>query len=191
MYREQFVGAGYSHCPCFGYIKVTAAIMVFRWATIPGIDSAGPPQRACEGGRVYDSAGAGGGHWVGIPIVFFTMELLVRGDIRVNAGAPEKIACDDGLLSEVVPQLELKSGVCRAEATNEVVFKGLYSTFGCIYSVIVGFNQLNCSSFVVHEGPDGGCRLILCHVKMRSVTPFCQHVVCLFERCEDIVVAGG
>jgi hypothetical protein len=140
VYREQLVGAGDSHCPCFRDIEITAAVMVFRWATIPGIDSAGPPRRACEGGRVYDDAGAGGGHRVGIPIVFFTMELLVCGDIRVNAGAPEKIACDNGLVSEVVPQLEGKGGVCRAEATNEVVFKGLYSTFGCIYSVIVGFN---------------------------------------------------
>ena len=26
---------------------------------------------------------------------------------------------------------------------------------------------------------------------MWSVTLFCQHVVCFFERCEDIVVAGG
>ena len=179
------------HCPSFGDVEITAAGMVFRRATIPGIDSVGPPRRACEGGRVYDGASAGWGHWVGVPIVFFTMELLVCGDIWVNAGAPEKIACDNGLVSEVVPQLEGKGWICCAEATNEVVFKSLYSTFGCIHSVIVGFNQLNCSSFVVHEGPDGGCCLIVCNVKPRSVTSLCQHVVCLFERCEDIVVAGG
>ena len=114
MDREQFIGSRNSHCPCFGDVEIAATVMVFRWATIPGIDPAGPPRHACEGGRVYDGASAGGGHWVGVLIVFFTMELLVCRDIRVNAGAPEKIACDNGLVGEVVPQLEGKGGVRRA-----------------------------------------------------------------------------
>ena len=56
---------------------------------------------------MYDGTSAGWGHWVGVPIVFFAVELLVCRNIRVNAGAPEKIACDNGLVCEVVPQLML------------------------------------------------------------------------------------
>ncbi len=117
--------------------------------------------------------------------------MFVCRDIRVNAGAPEKIACNNGLIGKVVPQLEGKGWICCAEATNEVVFKSLYSPFGCIHPMIVGFDQLNCASFVVHEGPDGGCCLIVGDVKLWSVTSLCQNVVCLFECGEDIVVAGG
>ena len=104
---------------------------------------------------MYDGPRAGWGHWVGVPIVFFTVELFVCRNIRVDAGAPEKIARDDGLVCEVVPQLEGKGGVCRAEATNEVVFKSLNCTFGRIHPMVVGFYQLKCSTYVMYEGSDG------------------------------------
>ena len=91
---------------------------------------------------MYDGPRAGWGHWVGVPIVFFAVELLVCRNIRVNAGAPEKIARDDSLVCEVVPQLEGKGGVCRAEATNEVVFKSLDGSFGSIDAVVVWIDGL-------------------------------------------------
>ena len=103
MGRIKFEGSGYAHGPCLGDIEVVASVVLFSRPTVPGIKSPQSPQCKCEGRGVNNCSRSGRSHWVRIPIIFFTMELFIGGDFRVDARTAEDIAGDHRLVREVVP----------------------------------------------------------------------------------------
>ena len=49
-----------------------------------------------------------------IPVVFVAVELVVCRDARVESGAAEEVACNFGLVCEVIPQLERETSVVQS-----------------------------------------------------------------------------
>ena len=66
----------------------------------------------------------------------FTMELVIGGFGGVDARGAQKVEGDYGLLCHLIPQLEGPVFVGGAEATDEVVFEGLYGALRWVLPVI-------------------------------------------------------
>jgi len=61
----------------------------------------------------------------------------------------------------MVPKLEREVFIGCTQTTDEMVFERLYSSFGSVDSMVVGFNELDVSILFLHEILDGGGCLIV------------------------------
>jgi len=61
----------------------------------------------------------------------------------------------------MVPKLEREVFIGCTQTTDEMVFERLYSSFGGVDSMVVGFHKLDCSVLLLHEILDGlGCLVV-------------------------------
>ncbi len=100
------------------------SVVVFGWPEEPCVKVTRGPRgsRVCI--FVDDGIGAGGRHWVLIPIVR-PFEDFVRGVVGVYAQLAEDI---DGVLdlrSKFIPQLDEEIGVAHAKHADESIFEHL------------------------------------------------------------------
>jgi hypothetical protein len=72
----------------------------------------------------------------------------------IDAGASEQVEGQSGLREKLVPQMEWKIFVCRAESCEEVIFEGPDGSFRCIASVSVGWDELQGDGLFLEELPE-------------------------------------
>ena len=122
-----------------------------------------------------------------IPVVFVAVELVVCRDVRVESGAAEEVACNFGLVCEVIPQLERETDICGAESTDKVVFESLDGAFRCIDTMIVWLDKLNGTVAGSDKFFDSGRGLIVGDVEGGSKSFLCEVVKDCAECCDDVV----
>lgn len=105
-------------------------------------------------------------------------------------GATEDVACKDGLLCQVVPQLERKVGVCDAESADEVSLECLNGLFGSIFVVVVGLDKLDCAILLLHEFFHWGYCLIVCDIESR-LEAFISEQLEYTLKCSQYVTIGS
>jgi hypothetical protein len=74
----------------FGDIVQMASVVVLRQAEEPDVKAVGRPQGTSFGIFIDDGLGAGGSHWVAVPVVY-PFEGFLSWAVRMNLWATEKI----------------------------------------------------------------------------------------------------
>ena len=100
-------------------------------------------------------------HGVRIPIIFCSVQLLICRNVGSDARAPKDVACDDGLLRQMIPQLKWEIWISGAKAANKMVFERLNRSFGGVDAMVVRFDELDRAFVLLHECFDGCSGLIV------------------------------
>ena len=94
---------------------------------------------------------------------------MVRRLVRMFSARPTQIQSYQCLLCKVVPQLQRPLAVCTTKATDDVVFKSLYCPSRCVYSVILGFDELPFAFFCFQKCLQRLRCLVVRHIQQRPV----------------------
>lgn len=88
----------------------------------------------------------------------------------------------------MVPKLEREVFIGCTQTTDEMVFERLYSSFGGVDSMVVGFNELDVSFLFLHEFLDGGGCLIVGDVECGFVPLVGKGIEHSFECLHNVTV---
>lgn len=139
---------------------------------------------------MYDGPCAWRCHGVRIPIVFCSVQLLICRNVGSDARAPKDVACDDGLMRQMIPQLKWEIWISGAKAADKMVFERLYRSFGGVDAMVVWLDELGHAILLLHECLDGRGGLIVCDVENGFVALVRQHMMDLLECVKDITVGS-
>ena len=112
-------------------------------------------------------------HGVRIPIIFCSVQLLICRNVGSDARAPKDVACDDGLLRQMIPKLKWEIGVSGAKAADKMVFECLNGPFGGIDAMVVRLDELGRAILLLHECLDGRGGLIVRDIENGFVPVVC------------------